>query len=861
MERQELVEVTSLESPIFSNEQKNALVRQTTLYLQSKRIHIDKVSFDRGAEVVVDTLKRGLSLAGVDLAHAGRNITKYIKSGIAERDEIRLGAGEVVKRTYEIGGSDYVGELALPQKLVELATEEADSFNLKGDVGVSERLHRLSVVRQRSLGEISDKVIGYLPEVLVANAKDKIKTNDEKSRLVKNAIVSTVFSKKMNPIISIDELWNNFLSYQRNVGNYFSEQNLGDITKKLNLGKDQSEYLKDLFNQTRGNFESKKAETFAAGDKDKFYMKFSGELLLLHPALEEEQIILDYDKQDRFTPSVWDSGVCQEINGFKVPSKGILIAALRQAEAARSVARASRLKGAVRSWGVFELDKTKFPKKFWEVQMQIDNDNKLIKSLRAMGGEKKDPRDDIEDILTKKRKEFGQASFIYKVTQRQVNLSRERLAEAENLLSLAKEGGEQRFQLPREYHLLLLSRKILAYSTSLTNLSRNIDKNGKVLRNQLGGYDQERFIQEGITTIASQVYNSEYFLKYAAAFEKMYEIVLKSGDRHIFNKVPVENKKVFSDFLVRYIKLLKNQSFRKHFGFAKVTDWDRNMFTTLATRKPEDKKVLNMVSIIILRTLRPNIRLMEKQYKAIEVVQEKREEVKKNKELISAGREIFYGEDAYRSVEWGENFHREAEISELGIDLSENLAGEALDFTKLHVQRFSRYLPPIIDKEGFRQGIIKSLPDLMENIAIRQQWIQEVVRNNPENYQKSKAYIWRVADLNVSKDALKQAHYFLEQLDSKYMRFDIATGMKTKRYLDLISKKIILLNRLKSLPKLREDFERIGREVEKLEIEMKLLEAIERKAETLKKLKDLKENKPAMKHVGRMKDLGLAVEA
>ncbi len=859
MERHGLVEVTSQESPVFSDEHKNALVRQTTLYLESKRIYIDKASFDRGADVIVDALKRGLSLAGVDLAHAGRSITKYIKSGLEERDSIKTGVGEVIKKTYDLG-SGYVGELALPQELIRRAEEEADSFNLNGNVAVSERLHRLAKIRQQSLGEISDKVIGYLPEVLFANAKEKLKSNDEKSRLIKNAIVSTVFSKKINPIISIDELWSNFKSYQQNTGNYFNEQNFFDITKKLNLDTDQSEYLKDLFYQLRGNFESKKADTFNAGDKDKFYLKFSRELLLLHPALEEEQIILDYDKRDGFTQSVWDNGVCHEIGGFKVPSKGILIAALRQAEAAGSIAKVNRIKEAIRSWSNLDVDKVKFPKKIWEVQMQNDNDNKVIKSLRAIGGEKKDPRDDIEEILTKKRKEFGQASFIYKVTQRQVNLSRERLAEAEKLLALAKEGGEQRFQLPREYHLLLLSRKILSYSTSLTSLSSNIDKNGKVLRDQLGGYNEGRFIQEGITTVAPQVYNSEYFLKYAVAFERMYEIVMKSGDRHIFKKVSVENQKGFSDFLVRYIKLLKNESFRKHYGFARVTKWDRNVFLNLATRKPEDKKVLNMVSKIILRTLRPKIKMMEKQYLAIERAKENREEVKKKKELISSGGEISYGEDVYRNIEWGENFHREAEISELGSDLNENLAGEALDFTKLHVQRFSRYLPQIIDKEGFRQGIVKSLPDLMENIAIRQQWIQAEKENNPENYEKSKAYIWRVADLNATKDALGQAHYFLEQLDSKYFRFDIAGGMKTRRYLDLISKKIILLNRLKSLPKLREDFERMGREVEKLEIELKLFETIKRKAETLQKLKDLKANDPVKNHIGRMKDLELAVK-
>ncbi len=175
MERQGLVEVTSQESPVFSSEHKNALVRQITLYLQSRRIHIDKVSFDRGADVVVDSLKRGLSLAGVDLAHAGRSITKYIKSGLEERDSIKTGVGEVIKKTYDLG-SDYVGELALPQELIRRAEEEADSFNLKGNVAVSERLHRLAKIRQQSLGEISDKVIGYLPEVLFANAKEKLKS-------------------------------------------------------------------------------------------------------------------------------------------------------------------------------------------------------------------------------------------------------------------------------------------------------------------------------------------------------------------------------------------------------------------------------------------------------------------------------------------------------------------------------------------------------------------------------------------------------------------------------------------------------------------------------------------------------------
>lgn len=859
-ERQDLVSATSIESPLISEDQKSILVRQTTLYLQSKRIHIDKTTFGLGAEVIADALRRGLNLSGVDIAHAGKSVTKYVKAGIEERDVIFFGAREITNKTNSGGGGQYMGELALPRPLIEQASEETPRFYLKRDISVSEKLYKLYEIRQKSLAELSDKVVGYLPEVLIANAREKLNTNDEKSRLVKNALVSAVFTERINPIISIDELWGCFQNYQKKPENYFTEQNLADFINELNLDTDQIAYIGDLYCQTREIFESKKDTTFDAKDKDKFYTKFDRDLLLLHPALEEEQIVLDYDKQDGHTPSVWDDGVCHEVKGYRVPSKVILIAALRQAEAKGSTGRANRIKDAVRSWNKFEVDKNNLPIKIRQFQKQLEGENITVKSLREKWGERSRPRKNIENILTKKQQEFGHLSVVYKAHLRQVNLSREKLKEATSLLSIARNSQNQEFMLPRDYYLDLMTKKILSYSTSINSLARSIDKEGKIIEVKLSSTSDLSFIRDDITGIAKDVFNEEVFMKYASEFERLYEELKKSKNGHIFKELPAGNKKRFAKYLARNISLLRIKSFRKYHGFSRIKNWDINMLNTLAEKKPDDPRVLRMGSIIILSTLRPNIKKLEKRYDSKMKAKEGQAETQRRLDILLIDSNIPLSSDAMRSTKWAENFHRETEISELDDDLGENLNSEAGDFSKLYVQGFSKILPKVVDKEGYRQAVENTLPGLRNNVDIWRLSVQTEKKKDLKNYKKNKVYIAKLAYLNKFVNDLNHAQSFLKQLDSRYFRFDIATGMRTTRYLELISRKTLLLKRLKGLPKLREEHEELDLKVTILEIEKKIFEVTYKKSAISEKIKELKALDPFDSHIERMKNLGFAVK-
>ena len=859
-ERQELVLTQSIESPVISPEQKDILVRQTTLYLQSKRVHIDKNTFNLGAEVVVDALRRGLNLSGVDITKAGKGVTKYVKAGIEERDAIRIGVRKIINKADDIGDAQYVGDLALSRQLIEQVSTEANNFYLKGDISNSERLLMLSKTREQNLGEISDKVVGYLPDVLIANARDQLKTNDEKSRFIKNALVNVVFSDRIQPIVSIDELWNHFTSYQQNSRKFFSEEQFNGIVGELDLDEDQTNYLRDLFLQTKGNFESKKGEAFPVSFRDRFYMKFSRNFLLLHPALEEEQIVLDYDKQDGHTPSVWDDGVCHEVKGYKVPSRGILIAALRQAEAKGSIGRANRIKEAIKSWSLIDADRTNLPKRINLTQKQLDYENKAIGALRKKWGKKTNPRVRIEDILKKKQNELGSVSITFKLHERQVNSSRERLTEAADLLALARESDGQKFRLPKEYFMNIIDRKVLSYSVSINNLSRIVDKDGEVLANKLAGGKKFDLIKGAISRIATKIYNSEEFLHYANEFKNIYETVMNSKEMHIFKEIPTERKIELRMFLSDQINLLNNESFRTRYGFARVKKWDLNMFKTLLDKNPEDARLLNMSSKIFLRTVRPLVIKLEKQYGAIKKAKEGREEVIRKRSLLSGGNEDLLGDDAYRTIEWGENFNKERQISELGDVLSENLDSDALKFSSLCLTNVAKYLPQTVDKDGYRQAIEKSFPVMQNHIERSRLWVELEKERHPKDYEKNSDYLFRLSRLLISIDDLNQAHWFLQQLDSRLFRFDIASGMKTKRYLDLISKKILLIKRLKALPKLREEYVRISSEVETLGKEFEVNRALKRKAEIAQRLKDLKAIDPMDIHIERMKNLGFAVK-
>jgi hypothetical protein len=507
------------------------------------------------------------------------------------------------------------------------------------------------------------------------------------------------------------------------------------------------------------------------------------------------------------------------------------------------------------------VEKINLPKKIGSVQNELDSVNNTVASLRKKWGKKSKPRAEIENILAEKKAKFGNASFVYKIYKRQVELSTTRLTEAESLLKLAQKSGEGKFKLPKDYYIRLLSRRVLTYSASVNNLSKIIEREGQVLVNKLSGKPELKFIKEDVTGIAKKIFDPEEFSKSAQEFESLYRSVMSLKDQHIFRDVPVEEKKDFKEFLTYCIKLLNNESFRQHYGFSEVSQGDINVFMKLLSENPQDLRVLNISSKIFLRIIRPYVKKLDKQYDSVKKAKVGRDEAIRKKTLIETGNETFLGDDAYRSVEWGENYYRESEISELGNDLSENLDSEAKDFSRLRTLGFAKHLPQIVDKDGFRQAIEKSYPVMQNTIERNKLWVQYEVERNPINYENSKDYMYRLANLNASIDALKQAQWFLQNLDSRFLRFDIASGMKTKRYLELISKKVILINRLIKMPKLRDEYEKMGPEVETLETELKLFKALKRRTLVAETLDTLKAIDPLANHIGRMKDLGLAVKA
>lgn len=383
-----LVAIDSISArPLISHAQKETLVRIGLRYLQEKRIPINLNTVQGIGEVVLDALGRGLAQTGKTHLEEKESVSKFVKVGFEIRERIKDTARKTVDQSQVSAvNTNYLGPLAVPRSMVKSAKRELVNFDMNPKINTCEQLIQLTNQRQIDLDTKVELVILQLPEELQINVRKRNLTTDEKAKLIRNLITAVVFRKDKNPIISIDELWEFNQSYKINRHIFFTSDDFERISE---FGK----YVADLFEQTKETFSS--ASLLSYESKDQLFRTFGANLLLLHPALEEEQIIIDPEKYDSGT-SLWDSGFAVEIEGFLVPKREIIQAAIRQKEAGLSLAieqykitadnllsePTRKLLRGLESWRILAHDKVRTARRKPELATKIKSQTELIPRLR-----------------------------------------------------------------------------------------------------------------------------------------------------------------------------------------------------------------------------------------------------------------------------------------------------------------------------------------------------------------------------------------------------------------------------------------------------------------------------------------------
>lgn len=817
MERSGLVPVNTIsESPLLSSKQKEVLGRAVFNYLHGKQFQITPKSVEVGGAVVLDALNRGLAAFGKTELAPQDGVTKYVKRGLELREAIRREARPVVEEAIRFDFcADYFGPFALPSSLVNSARQEiAAAFYLTANITNSERIVNLRQERMEELDSLVSMVISKLPQDIQENARHREMGVSEKAKLVRNYIASIVFRENESPIITIDDLMEFNSRFVQNPAEYFGE----DSFSKL---ESQSEYMRGLFEQACETFKS--SSTISFESRARLFSTFSRGLLLLDPVLEEEPIIVDPARRGEGVLSLWDRGMAINVDGFLIPKPDALMAAGRQAQASRNSGSHARFREAIHTWNHYQLMKEQLPPKVEGLSKQLASQRAIVDNLESKRNFA-DPKEDLS--LVDVRVDWAQRDF--SSARESLNLNRDSIARARSRahrLAIFKnqvaknKDSDSPIRIPRDVYLELLTSKAGSLGRSVTILE------SRLARNKRRGF-------YFLATFGFNWSEDERIEGKLSYIEKSFNDVRTGEISSIFG----DNYRDFIPIIRSELrKIVNNPNYRKLVGLADLTDSEISRLKTFLTLDITHPEVLKTVSLSLLGNPAARLRapaLMEEKLTNLkDVLFQRHQEMDR-----------YRGQDVPDPVASREDIdqllvlYREARIASIPTKLghdSEAAAKHLVQFRR--IDSLLAILPPMVDKTGFGESLLEYL----ENGTLRY---------------KRKGFL--------EKARQEVAKIFLDLLDSSILALDYAEGMRTSRYLELLSRRSLLLFRYFQIPELRQKHDEASEKLERITGQRKLvLERLNLKHLEAEYHHLTVEYKPEVAFLRRMTELGFAVPA
>lgn len=338
MKESNLIPLEFSNIPKISTEKPADLLQVARMYLRDRHIAIDLQTLGLAMRVLDDAYFRGYA-QNPDRFKVGKRppFRLLIKDGLAVREQLRAEANDVIKlsHTHYTNATDPKGPLALSENLLKDSENELSRFQLQPEFGSSTELVQIAKVRSQIIPKLAEKILAHLPAELQHSTIEQFPSIQDQAKLIRNGIIKFIFTKQLSPVITTDQL-RRYSEIAKNQPLIFEQNLRGNLTKLLNITDETEErYLLDLFTQVKIAFFNQPVEKFADPVEavDYFYNYFGKDLLLLHPALEEQRIITQPEKYDPRIPSIWDDGL--KIGSMVIPSADSLQRALRQQRAKR----------------------------------------------------------------------------------------------------------------------------------------------------------------------------------------------------------------------------------------------------------------------------------------------------------------------------------------------------------------------------------------------------------------------------------------------------------------------------------------------------------------------------------------------
>ncbi|MBI4037823.1 hypothetical protein HY382_02150 [Candidatus Curtissbacteria bacterium] len=333
----------------LSDSQKRDLLKIGERYLRSAKLDFKRENLALALSVLgVDCLSRGLASEGREKLSELDRIKPLIEKGLQERSQLQSEVRRATKeleKGLDITGTPLFGPLVISYDLYKKAKIVLSRFALSSNVDACQQLVYEFETRSCLLEVLSGYAISTLSREHFPNASIETITSDEdRAKLVRNMIASLVFRQVPTAAIPIEELRDFIENSGKNLSE-FDNDLTNDIYEAIsgNVSGEKAEfrnYIAGLVEQTKQVFARPNismqiplSEGEVVASRDAMYEKFSRWLLLVHPALEERELITNVKKAESGEYSLWRADLSKEIDGKRIPSRGGLDRAMRLAYA------------------------------------------------------------------------------------------------------------------------------------------------------------------------------------------------------------------------------------------------------------------------------------------------------------------------------------------------------------------------------------------------------------------------------------------------------------------------------------------------------------------------------------------------
>lgn len=335
-------------------------------YLVREGIPIDSVDTMRQAVGVIgDTIQRSLDSAGRTSFRPKEKLRPLVSKGLAVRQQLADEAWDVYNLSARGATTTHLqitGPFALPNSLLIEARGEIQTpnelhgpkpFSLATHLDQSSKLVNLAKQRRGMINQWAAVGISALPAELAGVSIDQFPDIADRAKLVRNMATSWIFKRTLSPLITIADL-KDFVKNSDQIPTVLPAAVQTFMTAMHISSEPEKDFIFSLFAQVAKVFEVNPAIP-AENDTasvDKFFRTFAKDLLLLHPALEEQQLATRPPEIQAGLPHIWDN--CRTIGRFQIPQPEALALALRQAKARRDDTAISRIETALNIWKWFD---------------------------------------------------------------------------------------------------------------------------------------------------------------------------------------------------------------------------------------------------------------------------------------------------------------------------------------------------------------------------------------------------------------------------------------------------------------------------------------------------------------------------